>query len=359
MSSDLYADLELQRGASVEDARRSYLKLSRKYHPDKGGSEDKFKGIQRAYEVLGDEKKKGFYDSTGMIEGENGQGGQGGQGFGSGFPFDLGSIFGMFGQGGMPGGMPGGPRVRRAKAPPKVHEVPFRLEDFYKGRSINLQFERQTFCDGCKGQGCLNFAQCNGCNGRGFVEHLMMIAPGMQAVTRAPCAQCNGEGRAPGTPCSACSGRKFTTEEKTLEVKIRPGMKPGEVLIFERECSDHHDFVERGDVHIILQEADESSSLRRDGATLHTTITLSLMESLLGKTIEIKDHPGYPEGLSIEVPPGFTNASVFLVEGKGMPFRGQPGFGQLSIHIKVTVSDLEKEKLRSQSAILKSLFTSA
>jgi DnaJ-class molecular chaperone len=83
------------------------------------------------------------------------------------------------------------------------------------------------------------------------------------------------------------------------------------------------------------------------------------MESLLGKTIEIKDHPGYPEGLSIEVPPGFTNGSIFVVEGKGMPFRGGPNFGQLSIHIKVVVSDLEKEKLRSQSVILKSLFTSA
>ena len=61
MSSDLYSDLELQRGASADDARKAYLKLSRKYHPDKGGSEDKFKSIQRAYEVLGDEKKKGLY----------------------------------------------------------------------------------------------------------------------------------------------------------------------------------------------------------------------------------------------------------------------------------------------------------
>lgn len=362
MSSDLYADLELQRGATADDARKAYLKLSRKYHPDKGGSEDKFKSIQRAYEVLGDEKKKGFYDSTGMIEGENGaqQGPPNmGGGFGMPFPFDLGSMFGMFGQGGPGGGMPSGPRVRRAKAPPKVHEVPFRLEDFYKGRSINLQFERQKFCDGCKGQGCLNFTQCGGCNGRGFVEHIMMVGPGMQAVTRAPCAQCSGEGRAPGTPCTTCSGRKFTTEEKTLEVKIHPGMKPGETLIFEKECSDHHDFIERGDVHIILQEADEPISLRREGTTLHVNVTLSLTESLLGKTIEIKDHPGYPEGLPIEVPPGFTNASVFVVEGKGMPIRGQATFGQLSIHIKVVVSDLEKEKLRSQSVILKSLFTSA
>jgi DnaJ-class molecular chaperone len=136
-------------------------------------------------------------------------------------------------------------------------------------------------------------------------------------------------------------------------------MKPGETLIFEKECSDHHDFIERGDVHIVLQEADEPISLRREGTSLHVNITLSLTESLLGKTIDIKDHPGYPEGLPIEIPPGFTNASVFVVEGKGMPIRGQTTFGQLSIHIKVVVSDLEKEKLRSQSVILKSLFTSA
>jgi DnaJ-class molecular chaperone len=361
MSSDLYSDLELQRGASADDARKAYLKLSRKYHPDKGGSEDKFKSIQRAYEVLGDEKKKGLYDSMGIIEGENGQnapqnmGGFGGMPF----PFDIGSMFGMFGQGGPGGGMPNGPRVRRAKAPPKVHEVPFRLEDFYKGRSINLQFERQKFCEGCKGQGCLNFVQCGGCNGRGVIEHIMMIGPGMQAVSRAPCAQCAGDGRKPGNQCGSCSGRKFTTEEKTLEVKIHPGMKPGEVLIFENECSDHHDFVERGDVHIVLQEADEPTSLRREGSTLHTNSTLSLSESLIGKTFEIKDHPGYPGGLFIEIPPGFTNGSIFNVDEKGMPLRENRGFGQLSIHIKVVVSDVEKEKLRSQSAILKSLFMSA
>lgn len=356
-SDDLYSTLEIPRGSSIEDVRKAYLKLSKKAHPDRGGSEEHFKAIQRAYSVLSDEQKKHMYDSMGVIDGEGGHEMGGGNPFGGGgFPFDIGSLFGMFGAAGPNGGMPSGPRVKRAKGPPKVHEIPLSLHDFYHGRSFSINFERQKFCDGCKGQGCMNFTSCDRCSGRGFVEQVVMMGPGMQMMSRGPCHTCSGEGRKPGTPCSTCSGKKFTNQEKTLYIRIEPGMKPGETLIFSKECSDNHEYLEPGDVHIVLQEADETLSLKREGDQLHFNVHLTLAESLLGKTITISDHPGYPQGLPIEIPPGFTNGNVYHVDDKGMPKKGTTSFGKLQVHIHVQVSEDEKNKLVGASMVLKGIF---
>ena len=62
-SKDLYEVLEIPKGSSVEEVRKSYLKLSKKHHPDKGGNDEHFKAIQRAYSILGDEEKKQMYDT--------------------------------------------------------------------------------------------------------------------------------------------------------------------------------------------------------------------------------------------------------------------------------------------------------
>jgi DnaJ-class molecular chaperone len=133
-------------------------------------------------------------------------------------------------------------------------------------------------------------------------------------------------------------------------------MKPGETLLFSKECSDNHEYLEPGDVHIVLQEADETLSLKREGDQLHFNVHLTLAESLLGKTITISDHPGYPQGLAIEIPPGFTNGNVYHVDDKGMPKKGTTSFGKLQVHIHVQVSEDEKNKLVGASMVLKGIF---
>lgn len=357
--SDLYKCLGLDRGASQDEVRKAFLKLSRTHHPDKGGNPEDFKAISRAHEILMDDRKKQFYDMTGQVEGEGGSGpADMGNPFGGGggFPFDIGSLFGMFGAGGPQGGMPNGPRVRRAKPSPKVHEIPLRIHDYYFGRTIQMKFERQKFCYGCKGTGCKSYTQCNSCQGRGFVEQVVMMGPGMQAMTRGPCGPCMGEGRRPGVSCSACNGKKFQSQEKVLDIRIEPGMRVGEVLVFPNECSDNHDYMEPGDVHIILQEADDDSEIRRDGIHFNTKIVLSLSESLLGTKKIVRGHPAHPDGLEIELPVGLTSGIVHSVEGKGMPRRQEGGFGNLQCLIEVRVSEEEKKKLVEQSAMLRAIF---
>jgi curved DNA-binding protein len=65
---DYYKVLGVPRAADAAEIKRAYRKLARQYHPDKNkakGAEDKFKDINEANDVLGDEKKRQAYDQLG------------------------------------------------------------------------------------------------------------------------------------------------------------------------------------------------------------------------------------------------------------------------------------------------------
>ncbi|NXX93294.1 DNJB8 protein, partial [Centropus bengalensis] len=66
---DYYKVLELQKGASQDDIKKSYHKLAKKWHPDKNPSnkeeaEKKFKAVAEAYQVLSDPQKRWLYDRS-------------------------------------------------------------------------------------------------------------------------------------------------------------------------------------------------------------------------------------------------------------------------------------------------------
>lgn len=67
----LYDDIGVEKGAPPSVIKAAYRKLAAQHHPDRGGDENVFKVIQKAYDVLGDEKKRKRYDETGETEDEN------------------------------------------------------------------------------------------------------------------------------------------------------------------------------------------------------------------------------------------------------------------------------------------------
>ena len=89
MAKDLYDILKVRKSASDSELKRSYRKLAREYHPDVNkdpGAEEKFKEIQKAYDILSDSNKRAQYDQFGVTDDQPGAGGFGGfGGFGSGF----------------------------------------------------------------------------------------------------------------------------------------------------------------------------------------------------------------------------------------------------------------------------------
>lgn len=357
--TDLYGVLGVSKGADTNEIKKAFKKMAMTHHPDKGGDPEKFKEIQRAHEVLTDERKREIYDMTGSEDGELHPGGGGG---GGGFPFDMGGMFGglggMFGMGGIPG-MPGmgrgAPRVvKRPKAPPKSIELPLSLHDFYNGRVLLAKMEQQKFCDACKGQGSTSFTTCPTCKGSCVMRQHIQMGP-MIMVNEGPCGDCNGEGKKSTGSCYVCSGKKLRPHVKELSVKIEPGMKVGEVIVFPKECSDDPNFEEAGDLHFILQEAAGDDEWVRKGDDLETNIKITLQESLLGCEKQLQGHPGFPSGLPIAIPVGTQNGEVISVSGRGMPKKGGD-FGVLRCRVNVTLSEKDKDSLTRNKTLLQAMF---
>jgi DnaJ family protein A protein 2 len=361
MADTLYKVLGVGRGADADEIRKAYRKQALLSHPDKGGDPEKFKQVQKAYEILSDDQRRAVYDQTGSEQDMSNEipygnpFGGGGMPFGGGgVPFDLGSMFGMFGPG-MP--QPQGPKRRGGKAPPKIHEMPVSLWDYYHGKKVKIQFERQKFCEPCKGEGAEKYDTCAGCGGSGMRQQVIMMGP-MRAVTHAPCTDCRAEGKRISLVCKGCNGKKFVTQEKVLEVSIAAGMRPKEVIVFDKECSDQHEYFEAGDVHIVLQEADEENRFKRIGGTddLQAATAIGLRDSLLGCTERLAGHPGHPQGLSIEIPVGIQNGETLLIVGEGMP-RKEGGRGDLRLLVSVRATDAEKSIVKAGREKLLEMFT--
>lgn len=366
----LYDRLGLERGSDSNDIRKAYMKLARTHHPDKGGNPEEFKEIQKAYEILSDDRKRSIYDQTGQEMNDAGQdssdgipfngmpfggpfGGPLGNPFaGQGVQFDMGNLFGMFG----PNGPSQGQRGEKLPKPaPKIHQLPISLWDYYHGKQIRIQFERQKFCEGCKGSGAESYDSCGGCGGSGVKQQMMMLGPGMNVMMRGPCDACGGGGKRVASVCKKCSGKKTNNQEKVLDFKIEPGMKPGDVLQFLNECSDMPEYSAPGDVHIHLQEADEAIRFKRAGDDLTMTTRVSLKDALLGCKEKVDTHPAHPQGLFIEIPVGVQNGDVIRIEGEGMPRKGG-GRGALIVTVGVITTPAEKAALVAQRELIEKLF---
>jgi len=335
--SDLYERLGVSRSASFEEIRSAYKSMALKHHPDRGGSEEEFKKVQEAHEVLSDEGRRRHYDMTGSAM-EQGGGGNpfagmahggttasgipfsfmGGAGpFGMpGVQFDMGGIFnGLFG-----GGPPGPQRRRKMPVGPnKTSDISLKLEQFYKGHNLKLKFNQSRTCTTCKGSGAESTDECGSCKGSGGKTVMRQIGPGMIAQTTMPCDACNGDGRRVMKVCRGCQGKKLVDKEKELDIQIEPGMTDGQRLVFPGECSDSPEFETPGDVILTLQCVGMPDTYEWKGSDLHVKITITYAESVLGFTRTLEDHPnGLKPAVSWRGGPLLHGAQLKL-EGLGMP----------------------------------------
>ncbi|NBV77963.1 J domain-containing protein [bacterium] len=357
MPLPLYDALGVSQNANSDDLKKAYRKLALQNHPDKGGDPEKFKRIQHAYDILSDDSRRMVYDQTGSEEdiqsAPNPFGGMPMNPFGFGMPFDMGHMFG-----GMFGAHPT-KHQKETKGPPKLHEINISLQDYYHGKTIKLEFERQMFCKECKGDGAQTYEACGPCNGSGKRTQIIQLGP-MQAMSQGPCPECAGEGQKVLVKCPECKGKKLIAEQKSLNVIIEPGMRPHEVIILPKECSDQERYMEAGDLHIVLQEADEEIRLKRIPFTddLSTEIQIGLRESILGTTEYLGGHPAHPNGYTIHIPVGVQNGESFLIKGEGMPRKGVPGErGDLRVMVTLHAKDAERKILLEHKEQLQAMFT--
>ena len=346
---DLYKVLGVDRSADGQEVKRAFQKLAKTHHPDKGGDEEKFKEIRMAHDILTDDSKRKHYDLTGQIPGDQSvqggmPGGMPGMPGGFQFPFDIGNLFGMFGQGGRPNGGRKGP-----KAPPKTEVLKLSLAQLYSGHSFTICLDRSRFCSPCAGSGAKRKESCQGCGGRGSKIQIVNLG-GMVMQTQGPCDQCGGEGSRTMELCPGCEGRKRVNEKKTLEVRIPCGTQAGDTFTFPEACSEVPEFEKAGDLQITVMLGDTGGWKRigSSGQHLDYEVSLSLAESLMGCRVKLDGHPGYDDGLFLDIPAASFTGDVYCGTGLGMPVKGTANsYGDLYVRIKTAIKPSERSQLIS------------
>jgi DnaJ-class molecular chaperone len=135
--------------------------------------------------------------------------------------------------------------------------------------------------------------------------------------------------------------------------------------MFPEVCSDHPGFEKPGDAHIVVVEDPNDVAMKTMKRTgdhhLETTVTLSLAESLVGCVVRVDGHPGYAEGLHVQIPAGSFQGDRYCLTGLGMPIPGQIGkYGDLFVLIQVAIKPTERKLFATKGrAVLAPLFHDA
>jgi molecular chaperone DnaJ len=348
---DYYDVLGVSRDASQKDIKKAYKKLAKEYHPDlndEEGSEEQFKKISAAAEVLTDEQERKKYDRVGhqaYTEGQKKGGGGGGQrgfdGFdtGAGFggqDFDINDIFDMF----MGGGGQG--QGRRQGGQDRRYDLNVDFEDAALGTEKTLSYTRKAPCQECDGRGGHNPSTCPQCNGSGKVEAVQRTALGAIRTERR-CPKCNGHGETFEETCRTCNGSGVQTQETTIDVGIPAGVKDGNRLRV-RGKGDASREGRNGDLYVFISVNDHEF-YGRDGTNILVDIPISYVQAVFGDTVDV---PTLHGDVSLRIPPRTSSETTFKLRGKGIhPNRGRKGDQLVTVHIDVpdTITDEEEEAL--------------
>ena len=329
MAKDYYSTLGVSRNASQEEIKRSYKELAKKYHPDLNkskGAEEKFKEINEAYRILGDEKSRQQYDTFGTAEQGGGFGGF--HGFQAGdFGFDFSDFFDeMFEGFGM--GRRRGPR----KGEDLQYELEIDLEDAFHGAEKTITFEKYAVCSECKGLGGTKVGQCPTCNGSGVVQSTKRTIFGIFSSTTA-CPWCKGEGVIVADSCRNCGGEGRVVKERKLSVRIPKGIEAGMSIRISGEGEPGERNAAPGDLFVIVK-IKKHPVFERKGNDLFAGVSLSFIQAVFGDEIEVPTIDG--KGV-LKIPAGTQSETLFRLKGKGMKNLRTNAVGDEFVKLKVEV----------------------
>jgi molecular chaperone DnaJ len=368
---DYYETLGVPRKADAEEIRKAYRKLARKYHPDLNpgdkSSEERFKNVQEAYDVLSDAKKRPMYDQFGFYS-ENGYtgaggptpsggGGQRGSQFDfSGFDFsDFASGPGAAGTGGHrpEGAGAGGFRDifsqffgGRGEATQPEAEKGGDLEyvmniDFWqaiKGTQARVNITRYDVCDTCHGSGSTGTGEvtCPQCKGSG---HVSQMAGAMKF--NLTCPRCGGSGKLRNA-CPTCGGDGRVAHTESVEIRIPPGARDGSRLRVPGKGNAGTMGAAPGDLYITTK-VEPHPFFQREGDNIEITVPVAVWEAALGAKIEV---PTIDGRTLLKIPQGTTNAQKFRLREKGVLNTRTNQRGDQIVEVAIAAPDPRDERTR-------------
>jgi molecular chaperone DnaJ len=387
-TKDYYGALGVKKNASIEEIRKAFRKLARKYHPDVNpgdkSAEEKFKTISEANDVLSDPKKRKIYDQlgfysdnidpataeayargggqpgTGGVEGfpggypgaQAGQGGQGGAHFDFG-GFDFSDMF----EGARAGGrqssgggfrdifsniFTGGRGAAAEEGPEPGSDLEYQVNvPFWtaiRGGVMKLNIARREVCGNCHGNGFIEQpGVCPQCKGKGTIEQT-----GGRMKFNVTCPRCHGTGKNIST-CPVCHGEGTVERSEPLEIRIKPGTRDGQRIRIAGKGNAGLHGGPAGDLYVIIRTGDHPI-FHREGDDIQITVPVTAVEAALGAKIEVPTIDGRS---MLKIPPGTQSGQKLRLREKGVPSATREGArGDEIVEVKVTVPMPRDEKTK-------------
>src|SRR3954447_4324285 len=336
MAKSPYESLGVSKNATQDEIKKAYRKLVREVHPDRNpGSEERFKEVQGAYDVLSDPDKRKQYDRHGTTNGRPG-------GFGSGTTydfadFDLGDIFGgLFNRGGR-----AQQQQQRGQRGNDVEvEVRVSFEDALKGAQVMIPVQLELACHTCHGTGAAPGTapvKCPQCDGSGVVA----TSQGLFALQQ-PCPRCRGMGSIVETPCATCHGSGRERRTKRYTVTIPAGVRDGTRIKLKGKGEAGFGGAPAGDLYVVTR-VEPSKVYERRGDDLVVAVPVSFPTAALGGTVEVPT-PGGP--VSLKIPAGTEDGKLLRIKGRGAPRLKGDGQGDVLARVRIEVPKRVNKKQR-------------
>lgn len=289
---DYYALLDVAPDADEAAIKAAYRKLARKYHPDvskEAGAEEKFKEVAEAYEVLRDAGKRADYDQLRRYRSQHG-----GRGFEP-----------------PPGWQPSGGFSHTG----------------FTGDSGFSEFFEQVFGGGrARGFGeAHDFAQ----RGQDLqVELPVLLEELMQAE--------HGSVKL-NVPRVDALGRRVPGAERTLSVKLPPGVGDGELIRLTGQGAPGIGNAPPGDLFVRVRLVPHPL-YDVEGHNLLITVPVAPWEAALGAKIVV---PTLAGRISLTIPPDSQGGRRLRIKGRGLP--GRAGTGDLFAVLKIVIPERHDE----------------
>lgn len=336
---DYYQILGVEKNASQDEIKSAYRKLAKKYHPDLNkdnpDAADKFKEVNEAYEVLGDEKKRQNYDQFGTADGsgadfsdffKNGGFNFGSSSGGGGFSDIFSDLFGAFGGGSTRGGntMERGDDINV--------QINLTFEEACFGVKKDIRISKYEKCGDCKGTGArggTEYSVCPECGGTGRVTYQQNTMFG-RTITQGICKKCNGTGKIIKEKCATCSGKGYQKVNKVVSVNIPAGIDNGQIITMRGEGNAPVREGIAGDLHIVVNVLAHKLFVRK-GYDLYYDLYLPFARLILGGKVDV---PTLEGKYTIDIKECTQSGTIYRIKNKGVKVLKSTGYGDLIVTVK-------------------------
>ncbi|MBA3265247.1 MAG: molecular chaperone DnaJ [Nocardioidaceae bacterium] len=361
MTTDLYAVLGVARNASSEEIKKAYRRLARQLHPDvnpDAATQERFKEVTQAYDVLSDPRKREMYDLGGDPLSASGAG----AGFGQGFSFtDIMDAF--FAQS---GSSSRGPRPRMRRGQDALVRLQLELAEAAFGVTRELKVDTAVTCSLCQGAGTspgTDVSTCSTCRGRGEISNVQRSFLG-EVRTMRPCPTCRGFGTVIRDPCSECSGDGRVRARRVIPVQVPAGVDSGNRIQLSGEGEVGPGGGPAGDLYVEI-EVGHHPVFTRQGDDLLCEITVPMTAAALGTSVRLPTlEADVADGsasdverlITITIEAGTQSGEQLVARGRGVPRLRGTGRGDVVTTIVVetpTRLDAEQSQLLHELAAMR------